>query len=54
MEHDSLHTLNKKDFRLNGLISRYMGESIAKLRLAFDAMHEFRKGKLGCGVISSF
>lgn len=28
--------------RLNGLISRYMGESIAKLRLVFDAMHDFR------------
>jgi SpoVK/Ycf46/Vps4 family AAA+-type ATPase len=28
--------------RLDGLISRYMGESIAKLRLIFDAMHEFR------------
>lgn len=28
--------------RLDGLISRYMGESIAKLRLVFDAMQEFR------------
>lgn len=28
--------------RLDGLISRYMGESIAKLRLVFDAMHDFR------------
>jgi len=28
--------------RLDGLISRYMGESIAKLRLIFDAMQEFR------------
>lgn len=28
--------------RLDGLISRYMGESIAKLRLIFDAMHQFR------------
>lgn len=28
--------------RLDGLISRYMGESIAKLRLVFDAMKEFR------------
>ena len=28
--------------RLDGLISRYMGESIAKLRLVFDAMREFR------------
>ena len=28
--------------RLEGLISRYMGESIAKLRLIFDAMHQFR------------
>ncbi|MBD1385824.1 ATP-binding protein [Mucilaginibacter rigui] len=28
--------------RLDGLISRYMGESIAKLRLIFDAMKQFR------------
>jgi SpoVK/Ycf46/Vps4 family AAA+-type ATPase len=28
--------------RLDGLISRYMGESIAKLRLIFDSMHQFR------------
>lgn len=28
--------------RLDGLISRYMGESIAKLRLIFDAMRQFR------------
>jgi len=28
--------------RLDGLISRYMGESIAKLRLIFDAMTQFR------------
>ncbi|MBW8688170.1 AAA family ATPase [Chitinophaga rhizophila] len=28
--------------RLDGLISRYMGESIAKLRLIFDAMNQFR------------
>lgn len=28
--------------RLEGLISRYMGESIAKLRLVFDTMKEFR------------
>lgn len=28
--------------RLDGLISRYMGESIGKLRLIFDAMHQFR------------
>lgn len=28
--------------RLDGLISRYMGESIAKLRLIFDAMEDFR------------
>jgi len=28
--------------RLDGLISRYMGESIAKLRLVFDAMKRFR------------
>ncbi|RYE12845.1 MAG: ATP-binding protein, partial [Sphingobacteriaceae bacterium] len=28
--------------RLDGLISRYMGESISKLRLIFDAMHQFR------------
>ncbi|UZO80140.1 ATP-binding protein [Aquimarina sp. ERC-38] len=28
--------------RLDGLISRYMGESIAKLRLIFDTMKEFR------------
>lgn len=28
--------------RLDGLISRYMGESIAKLRLVFDTMKEFR------------
>lgn len=28
--------------RLDGLISRYMGDSIAKLRLIFDAMHDFR------------
>lgn len=28
--------------RLDGLISRYMGESIAKLRLVFDAMRDFR------------
>lgn len=28
--------------RLDGLMSRYMGESIAKLRLVFDAMEEFR------------
>jgi SpoVK/Ycf46/Vps4 family AAA+-type ATPase len=28
--------------RLDGLISRYMGESIAKLRLIFEAMHQFR------------
>lgn len=28
--------------RLDGLISRYMGESIAKLRLVFEAMHDFR------------
>jgi SpoVK/Ycf46/Vps4 family AAA+-type ATPase len=28
--------------RLDGLISRYMGESIAKLRLVFDTMNEFR------------
>ncbi|MFD2918865.1 AAA family ATPase [Terrimonas rubra] len=28
--------------RLDGLISRYMGESIAKLRLIFDSMRQFR------------
>lgn len=28
--------------RLDGLISRYMGDSIAKLRLIFDAMHQFK------------
>jgi SpoVK/Ycf46/Vps4 family AAA+-type ATPase len=28
--------------RLDGLISRYMGESISKLRLVFDTMKEFR------------
>lgn len=28
--------------RLDGLISRYMGESISKLRLIFDAMQQFR------------
>ncbi|UZD24358.1 ATP-binding protein [Algoriphagus halophytocola] len=28
--------------RLDGLISRYLGESIAKLRLIFDAMVDFR------------
>jgi SpoVK/Ycf46/Vps4 family AAA+-type ATPase len=28
--------------RLDGLISRYMGESIAKLRLIFDSMNQFR------------
>jgi SpoVK/Ycf46/Vps4 family AAA+-type ATPase len=28
--------------RLDGLISRYMGESIAKLRLIFDSMSQFR------------
>lgn len=28
--------------RLDGLISRFMGESISKLRLVFDAMHQFR------------
>lgn len=28
--------------RLDGLISKYMGESIAKLRLIFNAMHQFR------------
>lgn len=28
--------------RLDGLISRYMGESISKLRLIFDSMHRFR------------
>lgn len=28
--------------RLDGLISRYMGESISKLRLVFDTMMEFR------------
>jgi SpoVK/Ycf46/Vps4 family AAA+-type ATPase len=28
--------------RLDGLISRFMGESISKLRLIFDAMHQFR------------
>lgn len=28
--------------RLDGLISRYMGESIAKLRLIFDSMYQFR------------
>ncbi len=28
--------------RLDGLISRYLGESIAKLRLIFDAMMDFR------------
>lgn len=28
--------------RLDGLMSRYMGESIAKLRLVFDAMEDFR------------
>ncbi len=28
--------------RLDGLISRYMGESISKLRLIFDAMHQIR------------
>ena len=28
--------------RLDGLISRYMSESIAKLRLVFDAMRDFR------------
>jgi SpoVK/Ycf46/Vps4 family AAA+-type ATPase len=28
--------------RLDGLISRYMGESISKLRLIFEAMHQFR------------
>jgi SpoVK/Ycf46/Vps4 family AAA+-type ATPase len=28
--------------RLDGLISRYMGESIAKLRLIFDSMKQFR------------
>lgn len=28
--------------RLDGLISRYMGESIAKLRLVFEAMHDLR------------
>ncbi|MRX46940.1 AAA family ATPase [Pedobacter puniceum] len=28
--------------RLDGLISRYMGDSIAKLRLIFDTMHNFR------------
>lgn len=28
--------------RLDGLISRYMGESISKLRLIFDSMHQFR------------
>jgi SpoVK/Ycf46/Vps4 family AAA+-type ATPase len=28
--------------RLDGLISRYMGESIAKLRLIFDSMNHFR------------
>lgn len=28
--------------RLDGLISRYMGESISKLRLVFEAMHQFR------------
>lgn len=28
--------------RLDGLISRYMGESIAKLRLIFDAMKQFK------------
>ena len=28
--------------RLDGLISRYMGESISKLRLIFDSMNQFR------------
>ena len=28
--------------RLDGLISRYMGESISKLRLIFDAMHKMK------------
>lgn len=28
--------------RIDGLISRYMGESIAKLRLIFDSMHQHR------------
>jgi SpoVK/Ycf46/Vps4 family AAA+-type ATPase len=28
--------------RLDGLISRYMGESISKLRLIFDAMHQMK------------
>ncbi len=28
--------------RLDGLISRYMGESIAKLKLIFDSMHQIR------------
>jgi SpoVK/Ycf46/Vps4 family AAA+-type ATPase len=28
--------------RLDGLMSRYMGESIAKLRLIFDSMNQFR------------
>lgn len=28
--------------RLDGLISRYMGESISKLRLIFEAMYQFR------------
>lgn len=28
--------------RLDGLLSRYMGESISKLRLIFDAMHQMR------------
>ncbi|WDF69222.1 ATP-binding protein [Sphingobacterium oryzagri] len=28
--------------RLDGLISKYMGESIAKLRLIFNTMHKFR------------
>jgi SpoVK/Ycf46/Vps4 family AAA+-type ATPase len=28
--------------RLDGLISRYMGESIAKLRLIFESMHQIR------------
>jgi len=28
--------------RLDGLISRYMGDSIGRLRLIFDAMHQFK------------
>lgn len=34
--------LNVFVIRLDGLISRYMGESIAKLRMVFDAMKQFK------------